>query len=278
MTTKEVTKKQAGGELAIPEELLGGCVVEGASQSDLIITRMHVFQATSQEQQEIGKFDLGDVVDPEEGRPISNVFMPVVGWKEWTKWNKDQATPVYTERDESKVPAEDLAWGDDGSPPAATESFNFIVLVDGENDRPYLLTFKRTSLAAGRKIHTAETRRGQRRQGPALYELICTTEQGQQGYYARVSVKLVGDPDADMLADAATVKSAYASAATKVRMPDEKAPASEGAKGGAHDIPYYQAPTPAPVGTIPSAGASSSLLSLLPSRGNAGRGWGPQGP
>jgi len=206
----------------VPASIAGGLQFDGADQDDYIVPRLHMFQDTSYERDNIGKeFDLGDLVDPLEQRKLaSNRIVPIIGWKSWAKWEDGQSAPVYSTRDRLAVPADDLEWHDK-EPPAATEMFNMLVAVEGEMT-PYLLVLKRTSIKAAKQLLTLEKMRGAKQQGPGLYAVEFTKETGGSGVYAKMKLRPAGNPDADMLELVQTFADAYGDT-SKIREADDAA-------------------------------------------------------
>lgn len=218
--------KQDNTTVAIPAELIGGANLDGGESNDLIIPRLHMFQDTSQERENFGQdFKLGDLLDPIEIRKLnSNQFVPVCGFKSWVKIPEGSNRPDYIHRDKSLVPKEDLEWieGANGKniAPAATETLNYLVVVEGE-DMPYLLRFHKTGYKAGKTLNTLEKRRGALKRGPGLYALEFTKESGTQGVYARVVLRAAGDPSSEMIGQAQEILNSFGADMANVKAADE---------------------------------------------------------
>lgn len=182
----EIVQQEPAGSLAVPEHLRGGAVIEGADQS-LSLGRMSLYQGTPTEQEKYDGcgFKPGDFVDVLERRKMaSSRIVCVAGFMTWQNWPKDFPKPVYTFRNRNEVPVEDLDWNGD-QPPAATEVYNYIVLVDGEG-WPYLLNFKRTAFKVGKDIAQLEARRSASGAGRGFYALASKVEKNanKQSYQA----------------------------------------------------------------------------------------------
>ena len=223
-----LAKTEEAGALAVPgaEAFFAEPVMPNADASDRMIPVLHLFQATSQEQEKLGTFKLGDLVDAVERRVVASRRIAVIkGQKRYVRWEKGEAAPVYVYSNKADVTPADLEWGGDKgnrTPPLATEIMEFYVAVEGE-PWPYLLRMKRTSLKAGRMLYElCERARMQRRIG--LYELGFVKENGEKGVYAVFDVRQVGDAPQDM---AGLVVNAHRSLSTGTVKVDE------GALGGA---------------------------------------------
>jgi len=207
--TDELAVKKEADAPAIPAELSGGMAMEGVDQDDFLLPRMHLFQDTGSERESIGKdFEMGDLIDKTECRKLaSNVIVPMAMYKSWAKWEEGEKPPIYSTRDKLEVPAEDLEWND-GTPPAATEMFNFVVMVEGEFS-PYLLVFKRTGVKAAKTLLTMQRTRDQMKRGPGRYRVTWSKENGTKGVYAKMNIRADGDPNAEMLQQVAAAVSQY---------------------------------------------------------------------
>jgi len=197
-----VSKKELA--IKIPEALAKGALLQGATSEMLELPKYHVFQDTSKERESYGKtWEGGDIIDTLECRILSNKFIPLQGFVTYMNWPDGASAPFYVLRDKSKVPVEDLIWGDNGTPPAATEVFNYLCMVEDE-PMPYMLILKKSGFKAGKKLNTMETRRGMAGKGPGLYELGSTKTSGDNVYYPP-TVKMIGDPSQQQLDQAARI-------------------------------------------------------------------------
>lgn len=209
----DLAKTEETTALVVPEALQGGALIEGTSRGPTL-SRMAVFQGTAEEDAMYPGHTLkrGDFFDTLEVRRIgpSVKMVPIVGWVSWARFEKGSKIPVYSTTKRSEVPPEDLQW-QENEPPAATESTNLVVVVDGE-PWPYLFVFKRTGLEAFNKcIGPMEGRRGSMKKGPGLYELGTKDDKNPSGQsYKRLTARLIGDPTSELLAVATTVHAGMA--------------------------------------------------------------------
>lgn len=195
--------------LAVPDNLKGGALIEGDEQG-VQISRLALYQGTSTEQAAYpdANFKRGDFIDTLEGRAVGQKVqvVPIFGWKSWVRFERGSVAPVYSTRNKSEVPLEDLEWHDK-TPPLATECVNVVCAVSGEA-WPYLVVLKRTGLKAwGKIIGPMEARRGSTGKGPGLYELSSVDDKNAENQaYKRLTARYVGDPSGDLLDMAAKVK------------------------------------------------------------------------
>lgn len=198
----DIVKPQSGGALAIDgaDDFFAAPAIAGVEQSDRLVPVLHVFQATSKETTELGKFDLGDLIDVVERRKVSSRrFSVVAGRRAWVKWVKGINAPEYAYENKADVPPGDLEWtGDSASrtPPIATETWEFVVLVEGETF-PFLWRAKRTSVKCGKYLYEL-TERARMQRRIALYELGFVQEKNDKGVYAVPTVRQVGDCPPEM--------------------------------------------------------------------------------
>lgn len=202
-TNTEIQKAEQAGALAVPgaEAFFSAPVVENADSSDRLVPVAAMFQGTSEEQERLGAFKLGQIIDAVERRPVaSNRFAVVKGEKWYVRWEKGEKTPVYAHNKKADVPAADLEWRDDGKggrvPPLATETLAFLVVFEGE-PWPNLIRFKKTSLKAGKSLYElCERARMQRRY--AMYQFDFAKVTGDEGVYAVPDIRQVGDATPEM--------------------------------------------------------------------------------
>lgn len=230
MSTAIKKKKEEETSVVVPENLKQGVIMEGAEDSDFIPPVMHVFQGTPTEQEKFGQFPLGEVVDTIECRALaSKFFTPIKAFKQWVRWEKGVSTPVYSTRDRSEVPEEDLReiknWRKDENgesiPPRCTETHNWLVAVEGEYV-PYLLRFKRTSLEAGKTLNSIERGRGVMGKGPGRYELDTTSKiNGEKGVYIKPRVRPAGEPTQEMIDFVATVRAMFNDDSSNIQVQED---------------------------------------------------------
>lgn len=172
---------------------------DGAPQ----LSRLVMFNGTAQEEEAYGEHKKGMYLDALESRELgmSVRIAVVMAWRTFVKWPRGQRTPEYIFTNKSDVPPEDLEFGEDGTPPAATECINAVVVVEGE-EWPYLFIFKKTGLKAFRKcIAPIEKRRAMTGKSLGLYELSSVDDKNSAGEpYKRITAKAVGDPSPELMA------------------------------------------------------------------------------
>lgn len=201
MAKNEIAKTQEQTAVTNAADFGGGLRVEGLEDSGPQLSKITLYQGTAQEQESYGTHERGEFLDALESRRLGKSIkvMPVAAWASWAKFVKGSQTPEYSETNKSRVPPEDLEWGADGTPPAATMAINVVAVVENEA-WPYLLVFKRTGLKAFNKsIRPIEARRSSTGKPPGLYELASIDDKNADGQpFKRLTCRFVGDPDADM--------------------------------------------------------------------------------
>lgn len=179
----------------------GGLVVQGLDDTTPQLSRVVLFQGTAEEEQMYGEHKRGVFLDALESRELGNEIriMPISAWASWAKFVKGSSRPEYSHTNMADVPPADLEWGEDGTPPAATESINLIVAVEGE-PWPYLLVFKRTGLKSFNKtIKPIEARRASTGKMPGLYLLGSVDDTSADGKpFKRMTCRSLGDPGQDV--------------------------------------------------------------------------------
>lgn len=226
----EITKAQESGALAVAgaDDFFAAPAIAGVEQADRLVPVLHLFQATSKETTELGKFDLGDLIDVVERRKVGSRRLTVVcGRRMWVKWVKGLPAPEYVCDNKADVPADDLRWtgeGDNRIPPAATETWEFIVLVEGE-PFPFLWRAKKTAAKCGKTLYEL-TERARMQRRIALYELGWKQGPSDKGVYAVPTVRQVGDCPPEMAEAVVKFRRSFAS------RPIE---ADDGALGQGHD-------------------------------------------
>lgn len=204
MTAKknEVVQKQSS-EVMSATDFGGGLVVEGQEDQGLQLSKVVLYQGSAEEEEMYGEHKRGTFLDALESRGLGTEinFVPVYAWVSWAKFIKGQKAPEYSTKIKAEVPAEDLQWGEDGSSPAATESINVVIAVEGEA-WPYLFVFKRTGLKAFNKtVKPIEARRAATGRTPGLYQLTSTDDKSADGKpFKRLVCRALGDPEGDVLA------------------------------------------------------------------------------
>ena len=215
----------------------GGSILSGLEETTPQLSRVVLFQGTAEEEEMYGEHKRGQFLDALESRELgaSIKIMPVALWQSWARFEQGRKVPVYSTTVKSEVPHQDLEWVND-MPPAATESINAVVIVQGE-PWPYLLTFKRTGLKAFSKtIKPIEARRSMQQKTPGLYELTSVDDKSADGKpFKRMTCRSLGDPDAETTTLAKTVFDAL----DQVKQQAHKMDAGEDAKPfDADGIPF----------------------------------------
>ncbi len=194
--------------VATADDFGGGLVVQGIDEAGPQLSRIVLFQGTAEEAEMYGEHKRGTFLDALESRELGDKIrlMPVAAWATWAKFVPGGRVPEYSHTDKALVPREDLEWGEDGQPPAATMSVNVVIVVEGEA-WPYLFVFKRTGLKAFNKcIRPIEARRASMRKCPGLYELTSVDDKSGDGKpYKRLICRSVGDPTTEMADLARTI-------------------------------------------------------------------------
>lgn len=153
MTKKNELANTQGGAITTAQD--SGPVLQGFSNDDYSVPVAWLFQGTGEESEGYPNAKRGQIVSRLLGVEVpSKRFIVLKAWKSWVRFDKGSAVPVYTYDDEADVPEEDLAWGDDGTPPAATAVINTILLFEGLEDVPHIFRFKRTSYSEGKNLLT----------------------------------------------------------------------------------------------------------------------------
>ena len=206
--SKAVTTKTSTTDLGASAFGGGALQVEGQDDNKMQLGRVVLFQGTAEEEEMYGEHKRGTFLDALEQRELGDEIdiMPVRAWASWAKFNRGENRPEYSTTIKAEVPDGDLEWGEDGTPPAASESVNCVVVVKGE-PWPYLLIFKRTGLAAFNKtIKPVEARRGATGKTPGLYRLTSTDDKSADGKpFKRLVCRALRDPDTDTAKLAKTV-------------------------------------------------------------------------
>jgi hypothetical protein len=180
---------------------------------DTILPRVHIFQGLPKEEEIYGRradgtrWEAGDLINTLNGEKIdSNKFVPILGWPEWICFREPRGSGIeYKFDDKSRVPPQDLEWTGEGSnqlPPRATKSMNFAVIFEGI-DEPLVLSFKTTSINAGKSLNQLEKFRGNK--GPGFYSLDLQSKQNAKGKWLSPKIRPIGNPSGEMKAQAETM-------------------------------------------------------------------------
>lgn len=222
--------------IATAEDFGGGLQVQGLDDGGPQLSKVILYQGTAQEQEAYGTHERGVFLDALESRELGKTIqiVPIDAWASWAKFEKGSSVPVYSETDKARVPAEDLEWGEDGTPPAATMAINVVVIVAGE-DWPYLFVFKRTGLKAFLKcVRPIEARRAMKNMPRGLYELSSTDDKNADGQpFKRLTCRFVGDPDAEMQANAKAIYQGIEAVKAQAATLEQDAPATD-----TEDVPF----------------------------------------
>ena len=199
--SKEVAQK-ASSEVMDASAFGGGAIVHGLEDSGPQLSKIVLYQGTAEEEEMYGDHKRGLFLDALESRELGTElkFIPVYMWASWAKFVPGQKAPEYSTKNIAEVPAEDLEWGEDGTPPAASMSINAVVVVEGEA-WPHLFVFKRTGLKAFDKtVKPIENRRQATGKTPGLYQLSSADDKSADGKpFKRLVCRALGDPDGELL-------------------------------------------------------------------------------
>jgi hypothetical protein len=225
-----------GGALAVLEPgLLAACKIEGSDDASNTIPRLVMFQGTVEESTMYGDHPRGMFLDALESRPLgkSVSIVPITGWMSFAKWEKGSSVPLYSHKDKSKVPADDLQWGEDGTPPACSSIVNLVCLVASESGKleswPYLLQFKRSATKAYKSIQDVETRRSMTKRGPGVYQLSSEIDKNKDGQpYNRMKAKFSSELTPDMVTLANVVYTSIQQVKASAEAVAETAPSTPG--------------------------------------------------
>lgn len=160
--TKEVMKKEAKNELAQFQDM-DMSVFGTTTSQDILIPKLLAMQGLSDYVTE-EKAQMGDIVNSVTGEVLAGKgvpinFVPLTRFKTWARYEQDGAKLKYvgTEPDTGQ----NYKWeevGSDGKKYRNDQVLNFYILLEGDLQKPfalpYLLTFKRTSYTAGKKLNT----------------------------------------------------------------------------------------------------------------------------
>ena len=195
-----------GGALAVAgaADFFSAPTVANAGVEDRMIPALHLYQGTSKEADQFGPgFAMGDLLDAVEKRKTASRNIAVIkGVKRWKRWNDGEKAPVYDYDDRSKVPPEDLEWtgeGESRKPPLATETFEFMVLIEGEAF-PYVARFKRTGYKAGQLLFEL-CERAKAKKRIAKVGFGVSKGEGAQGGYAAAEIRDAGNASDEMVRD-----------------------------------------------------------------------------
>jgi hypothetical protein len=202
--------------------------LEGAESSDFVLPRVHLYQGLPSEAKQYGRgFEPGDLINQLTGAKVASAsFMPLFGFKQFIRWKEPRGSGLeYSHRDKRQVPAGDLEWNGD-APPMAQEYINWVVLFAGE-DTPCILSFTKTSLAAGKTVNTLEVLRTKGNKGPGFYRIEMQDKSNDKGDWKSPRISPAGDPPPE-LADVATMWFETLSPQAVAAQADEQAEKSPG--------------------------------------------------
>lgn len=175
--------------------------VPNVDQSERMIPVLHLYQGTTEEADTFGPgFAVGDLLDKIEKRKTATRNIAVIrGVRRWKKWVEGSNIPVYDYDNINDVPDGESEWtgeGENRTPPLATETYEYMVMVQGE-PFPYVFRFKVTSLEQGKLLYElCERAKAKRRFG--LYEVGFIKEKGKKGSYAVPQLRDIGNAPEDM--------------------------------------------------------------------------------
>lgn len=221
---------------------------EGEEPEDSILPRVHLFQGTGKEKEMFGKgpasggtWQDGDLIDTLAREKIADKrFVPLFGWNQFIFFildNKGKPTGQikYQTRNKAEVPAADLVWGANGEKPGCTKFMNFAVLFP-EISYPLVISFKTTSLQAGRSLNALERVRGHK--GPGLYSFDTREKSNTQGKWLTPIIRPMGNPPADLSKLAADMFSTMTPSAVGVEIDSGLASEDDGGSGdGSGSVP-----------------------------------------
>jgi hypothetical protein len=181
------------GGIARPQAA-GRTILQGEDAEDTLIPRVHIYQGLPAERDQYGDHKPGDFINTVTFEQIQLAgFVPIFGWKEWIRFADQRGGGLmYRTRNKAEVPPEDLEFDRvNGKGPKCTTFINFCVLPEGTPE-PLVLSFKSTSIAAGRTLNTLEKMRGSK--GPGLYAIELQKRQNSKGSWLSPRIRPLGDP------------------------------------------------------------------------------------
>ncbi len=136
----------------------------GVSSQDLIIPKLLLMQNTSEYVGD-GKAKLGDIVNSQTidvigGLDKAVLLVPLKLYKTWRVYDMSSGQPEFKRQDAVSASNEKLPWEgvEDGKPIRRDLCMNFFVLLGSEladgTAFPCVVSFKRTSIQAGRQLAT----------------------------------------------------------------------------------------------------------------------------
>ena len=205
--TNEIRKIEHGtpNAIAVRQHEATASSFEGSDEASL--GRCAMYYGTPEEESMyagVKGLARGVLIDVLEKRALkSTLIVPVHGWEDMCRWDKGSPLPRYIAKPSEyhTIPEEDKAWaeGDKGKSlaPLASLRYHFIVIVQGE-PYPYLMTFKRSSLKAGKFIRQYEARRNASKQASPFYALTLVDDKNADGkVYKRMVASFALECDAD---------------------------------------------------------------------------------
>lgn len=183
-----------GGTQITRPQTTGRTVLQGEDAEDTLIPRIHIYQGLPAERDQYGDHKPGTLVNTVTFEEVQVAgFIPIFGWKEWIKFREPRGSGIdYRTRNKAEVPPEDLEFDRvNGKGPKCTVFINFCVLPEGTQE-PLVLSFKSTSIAAGRTLNTLEKMRGGK--GPGLYAIELQKRQNSKGSWLSPRIRPLGAP------------------------------------------------------------------------------------
>jgi hypothetical protein len=228
MTT--LANSNAGGNAITRPQASGRTILAGEDAEDTLIPRIHIYQGLPEERENFGPHEPGAFINTITKDETPNApFVPIFGWVEYIKFNEPRGSGIaYRTRNKSEVAPEDLEFRDrpDGKKgPACTKFINFAVLFAG-NPEPMVLSFKSTSLNAGRTLNTLEKMRGSK--GPGLYQVELDKKRNSKGAWLSPRIRPLGNPTPEDLELAEAFANSLSPETVKTNLDDSGADEGEG--------------------------------------------------
>lgn len=189
MENKELVTKEANNLALVPEGTWGA---EGTSSKDILIPKLLLMQGLSQFVGE-EKAQMGDIVNSLTGEVLGSKnkaieIIPILSFRTWVVYETIENSPKF----KAVVPMtrENEGWElegeEDGAPVRRDKCLNFYVLLKTDMEGfPYLISFRRTSFRAGKKLVNHFKLAEMKRIPPAATSvmLTCTKQQNDKGTF-----------------------------------------------------------------------------------------------
>lgn len=189
MEKKEVAVKEENTALAVPEGTWG---TEGTSTKDILIPKLLLMQGLSKFVAD-EKAQMGDIVNSLTGdilggktKPVE--IIPIMSFRTWVIYeivgDKPQfksVVPMTRENEDWELEGEE-----DGAPVRRDKCLNFYVMLKTDmGGFPYLVSFRRTSFRAGKKLVNHFKLAEMKRIPPAANSvmLACSKQQNDDGTF-----------------------------------------------------------------------------------------------